>query len=279
MAYVSKMTAGGVSADIRDRTTHGNITEAGAIGTSAGLPVMTGTDGVLEAIPVNAALENLGAAGNRNLLDNWDFRNPVNQRGVSGETGTGAGYIIDRWKKAHGTVSMSENGITLSSVSDTTSYGNFNQVVPVNFNGETVTISVMVDGIVYSNTGQLTGSTTSGIQAYFPDSATRWGYIRCTKPSNAEYHSAEVIFYSGGIGHTINAVKLEYGPVSTLENDPPMDYAAELLKCQRYYQIYSSSDARPSTGIDCRPVMRISNPTQGTVSIDGTTYYYNSADY
>ena len=34
----------------------------------------------------------------------------------------------------------------------------------------------------------------------------------------------------------IRAAKLELGTVSTLANDPPMDFGAELLKCQRYFR-------------------------------------------
>ena len=32
----------------------------------------------------------------------------------------------------------------------------------------------------------------------------------------------------------LRRVKLELGPVSTLQNDPPQDYGEELRKCQRY---------------------------------------------
>ena len=49
---------------------------------------------------------------NSNLLDNWDFTNPVNQRNASG-TISSAGYFIDRWELISGSVTLSANGIVL----------------------------------------------------------------------------------------------------------------------------------------------------------------------
>ena len=54
------------------------------------------------------------------------------------------------------------------------------------------------------------------------------------------------------------------------------DYGETLAQCQAEYQLYSSAEARPAKAIDCRPVMR-GDPTQGTIIIDGQTYYYNDA--
>lgn len=54
-----------------------------------------------------------GAGYAYNLLDNSNFRNPVNQRGVSG-TISDAGYFLDRWKLVSGSVSIGSDGITLN---------------------------------------------------------------------------------------------------------------------------------------------------------------------
>lgn len=48
-----------------------------------------------------------------NLLDNSNFRNPVNQRGVSGTIST-AGYFIDRWKLVSGSVTIGADGLMLN---------------------------------------------------------------------------------------------------------------------------------------------------------------------
>lgn len=61
-------------------------------------------------------LSELVAAGivkGANLLHNWYFPNPVNQRGVSGTIST-AGYFIDRWNLTSGTVALTANGLTLN---------------------------------------------------------------------------------------------------------------------------------------------------------------------
>lgn len=50
---------------------------------------------------------------NPNLLDNWYFGNPVNQRNVSG-TIDAVGYFLDRWKLVSGSVTIGSNGITLN---------------------------------------------------------------------------------------------------------------------------------------------------------------------
>jgi hypothetical protein len=52
-------------------------------------------------------------AARPNLLDNSNFLNPVNQRGVSG-TITKTGYFIDRWYLNNGSVTLSSSGLALT---------------------------------------------------------------------------------------------------------------------------------------------------------------------
>ena len=54
-----------------------------------------------------------GAVCNPNLLDNWCFVNPVNQRGASGTIST-AGYFFDRWKLVSGSVTINSGAIVLN---------------------------------------------------------------------------------------------------------------------------------------------------------------------
>ena len=86
-------------------------------------------------------------------------------------------------------------------------------------------------------------------------------------------------------GLYIKAIKLELGEQQTLAhqengawvlNELP-DYGGELLRCQRYYQVYTTAAARPAKALDCRPVMR-TDPVQSTVSVGGATLYANSAE-
>mgnify|MGYP006381865167 CR=1 FL=1 len=50
---------------------------------------------------------------NPNLLHNWYFGNPINQRKVSG-TISDAGYFLDRWKLTSGSVTINTDSITLN---------------------------------------------------------------------------------------------------------------------------------------------------------------------
>ena len=85
---------------------------------------------------------------------------------------------------------------------------------------------------------------------------------------------------------TIKAAKLELGSQQALAhqdtngnwvlNEIP-DYGEQLAKCQRYFQLYSSADLRPAKAVDCRPTMR-ADPSQSTIVVNSTTYYYNTAD-
>ena len=86
-------------------------------------------------------------------------------------------------------------------------------------------------------------------------------------------------------GETIFAAKLELSDRQTLAhqegdkwvlNEVP-NYGEQLARCQRYYQLYSAAEQRPAKAVDCRPTMR-ADPSQGTITIDGTTYYYNTAN-
>lgn len=49
-----------------------------------------------------------------NLLHNWYFPRPVNQRLVSGTFSTAGAYFLDRWKLVSGTVTINSDGITLN---------------------------------------------------------------------------------------------------------------------------------------------------------------------
>ena len=81
-----------------DLVSDGNLNELeGRIGDSLTLPVLA-ADGVIKGV---------------NLLHNWYFPNPVNQRSVSG-TISAAGYFIDRWILASGSVTLTANGLTLN---------------------------------------------------------------------------------------------------------------------------------------------------------------------
>lgn len=93
---------------------------------------------------------------NSNLLHNWYFQNPVNQRGVSGTIST-TGYFIDRWHLTSGSVTLTANGLTLN--------GTITQILEYAV-GTDVTASVsMYSGtatISYNNSTKTVTITSSG---------------------------------------------------------------------------------------------------------------------
>lgn len=170
---------------------------------------------------------------NPNLLDNWYFVDPVNQRGRKEYTETG--YTIDRWaiseqgvvKIGNGCIEIIGNGQgTLSLVQP------FERTLDA---GVVYTISVLTNEY-----GLLTASGTSTdgkIWAYDPDKNIQF-FV------DSQTNSKAMFFISNNTTVHITACKLERGDTQTLAhkegnawvlNEVP-DYATELAKCQRYYQ-------------------------------------------
>ena len=89
----------------------GNITADGKVGTTADLTLMTGAGGLVVARTMAEAIA-IWKFTNPNLLHNWDFRNPVNQREVSGAISTGAEFY-DRWIRLSGTVTTNAAYLTI----------------------------------------------------------------------------------------------------------------------------------------------------------------------
>lgn len=149
---------------------------------------------------VLAALNN---KPNRNLLDNWYFMNPVNQRGVSG-TISEAGYFIDRWKLVSGSVTLTSTGITIN--------GTISQVLE-NAAGTNVTASAL---------------TTTGIVSVSYDNSSKTFTITGTGQTfvatKLELGSQQTLAHQDEDGNWVL-------------NEIP-DYGEELAKCQRYYRRY-----------------------------------------
>lgn len=165
--------------------------------------------------------------GNDNLLDNWDFRAPINQRGVTTHWAAKQ-YGLDRWILDIGTCIVGSGGITLNSVLAQRMEA-LGATWPLN--GRVMTVSIMLaDGTIQS--GQLVPSGTQTVTAQI-------GGITVGMYNEAQ--SWKVLnLNTNGVTITIAAVKLELGTVGTLAQDPPMDYGAELLRCLRYALAYDT---------------------------------------
>lgn len=160
-----------------------------------------------------------------NLLDNSDFRNPVNQRGKTSYTD--AGYSIDRWmvETSNVTLAISNGYIT---VTMGTGYGGIIQNLE-NYDrlkSKVATIAVNIDGAIYVQhfeIGGLAGGLRFGntaITFYSIDGAN----ILFRIGENSSVNIYWVALYEG-----------EY-TAETLPEYHPKGYGVELEECQRYYQ-------------------------------------------
>ena len=229
-----------------------------------------------------AALVNLGAGVRPNLVENWDFRSPINQRGIKDTIVQNGQYILDRWRVVYDSGASpkfdSQNGRI--SLDNSGGSGNlfFEHSVELKSidESEQYIISILCDSGLYSSDIKADEN-----RIYIQNSP-----FNCVIQRQSNKYNVQIGVSTGSVEQVIS-VKLERGISQTLAykksdtvwgliHQPESDYSTQLLKCQRYYQLYSSAENRPSKAADCRPVMRI-DPTQGTIVIDGVTYYYNDA--
>ena len=217
---------------------------------------------------------------NPNLLDNWYFANPVNQRGQTTYTTSSDGYTIDRWMKSAGTLNIEDGYISAS----LTNWGSIVQNIEPNLfkalAGKTLTFSVL------HKNGQLKKTT------FTPDS--NYTSTDIWKGFGGEYGT---MIYRWSDGHPnltyansqngeLVAIKLELGDNQTLAhqdengvwqlNEIP-DYGEQLARCQRYFQTFATESLRHTNALDFRPVMR-TTPALSTITVGGKTLYTASAD-
>ena len=174
------------------------------------------------ADPTDPYANNGFGRSNENLLDNWCFINPVNQRGWTSGTANNV-YTIDRWKTSANssyTVAVNSGYVTVT--------GLFYQKVERKFRtGTPLTISYMLNdgsivtktGTVPSSDGYAVGNAAFGFY-YRPSTGIGDFQIQCS-------------------AYNLVACKLELGTVSTLANDVPPDYGTELAKCMRYFRRFA----------------------------------------
>ena len=197
---------------------------------------------------------------NRNLLDNWYFGAPVNQRGKT--VYSGAGYGIDRWKAEavtpnvttikDGYIELSQNALIEQILEE-----------PYSLCEKQVTISALTATGLYFATATvpskdelsaITADENIGVK-YFAVNGNNTGYV-CLQHSKE--HATKVMLRAFD-GYTVGviAVKLEIGSQQTLAhqengvwvlNELP-DYGEELTKCMRYLQIISTPYDTSGNGV------------------------------
>lgn len=221
----------------------------------------------------------------RNLLDNWYFANPVNQRGKTEYIKTG-NYCIDRWISGADTAKLENDGLLITAPSSGII---FRQAIekPERFSGKTVTLSIDATVII----GNWYLSDVYNFSAQHANYRINNGVTSWTFPVNSQSslgNASGVGFWASSVNAQIKvrSIKLELGSQQTLAhqdadgnwvlNEIP-DYGEQLARCQRYYQIFATQSLRPANKDDFRPVMR-TTPALSTITIGSTTYYTASAE-
>lgn len=228
---------------------------------------------------IDERLERAGNVSNPNLLDNWYFGNPVNQRGQNEYTNIGSySYGIDRWI-CRG-IALSDTGITF------TENGSFmDQILElakkVALSGKAVTASVLLDSgeLVY---GTLQYESSVSEQKFF---AT--GNIQLVLLANGI-----IRLYSIG-NYTAVAVKLELGSQQTLAhqdadgkwvlNEIP-DYGEQLRRCQYYFRFFGEDIEIPCSNNGAGSYMEGTLPLtmrsgSGAISYGNSNLFFGNGTY
>ena len=186
------------------------------------------------AVGLQTVGEYFAAYEKRNMLDNADFRNPVNQRAES-EYSVSRKYTLDRWAlyTSCGSVRRNSGYVTLSCTN-----GAAYMIQPMRLTGlagRAVTLSVQL----LAGSGKIGVFANSDIYSVVsPTSKAVSGggvhSVTAVVPSNASGFLCAYI--SCATGETLNIARamLEYGDESTLAQSAPGNYDAELLACIRY---------------------------------------------
>lgn len=188
------------------------------------------------------------AMSNPNMLINWYFADPINQRRKSEYSSSG--YTVDRWYKQ---VNLSYDVSTqlLSSDANTANTAFYQQGEDASLIGKVCTQSVLVYGtgkfrFMRGNTNlkNLSSSLMLYTQTY-------------TVPQESRGYPIYGISLDKNTNLYLVAAKLELGDHQTLAhqdangnwvlNDPPPDKALELVKCQRYFINFKSNPSYIST--------------------------------
>lgn len=190
----------------------------------------------------------------KNELDNPDFR--VNQRGQN-EYSTG--YTVDRWYISTDKCKAAPetNGIRLTATATLTSNTHaFWQNIEFPLAPGKYTLSLKAVDVTGVWAARIRTVTAAGdyVDSYYTPRLQAGINSVTVDLSDSEYISAVSVSLNKGtqIGDslTIEWMKLENGS-ATLFVHP--DYAAELAKCQRFYQVRTTNDIDP---LDLRPSMR-----------------------
>lgn len=184
-------------------------------------------------------------ASNENILHNWYFPDPINQKNQTEYTG--AIYTIDRWH-----LLFVENGLQVDQTNKCIHLTGNSSVLCQRLDWTTVEDTTVTLSALYR--GKI-GFCYFGIPNFvYADVVNEWSIASFTYTIPAgtdlrtEYFPLLGYHAPAPTECSIRAIKLELGSVQTLAhkegdtwvlNDPPPDKALELAKCQRYQVVYN----------------------------------------
>ena len=214
----------------------------------------------------------------KNLLDNWYFLAPINQRGQTEYSNTDLVYTIDRWLCGRANLKLNPAGAFIS-----WNGSNESCCLMQRISGASLPYGTVVTASLLTNIGlqTFTCTLTSGMAAV--GGITSDGSLNILhRNGNFEF----AIQTTATEFRTLIAAKLELGSQQTLAhkegdiwvlNDPPPDPTLELLTCQRYYWqsgkpfvLCNYYDANYGLSDVNFPVQMISIPACTITSVNGT---------
>lgn len=210
---------------------------------------------------------------NENLLDNWYFigggsqlgsgRFPINQR-MQAEY-SALGYTIDRYlldiSPSSGKLLLLDDCVRIAKLNTSYDYVSMSQTLSPEINnaikGKTATFSALVRGTGRHWIAFYDSATNITLAYKIIESSPDWTLISLSTTFPSDSLNILCMIYAdndtSATGYTdVKAAKLELGPVQTLAhkdaagdwvlNDPPPNYALELVKCQWYQRGYYRAD-------------------------------------
>ena len=194
------------------------------------------------------------ARSGKNELDNPDFR--INQRGQAEYT---SGYTVDRWySPGKCSAAPISGGVKLTStVTASSTTHAFWQDFEFPLPPGKYTLSLKAADVTGVWAARIRTVTAAGdyVDSYYTPRLQAGINSVTVDLSDSEYISAVSIGFNKGneAGNSLKLAwaKLEGGSLAT--PFVPPDYAAELAKCQRFYQVRTTNDIDP---LDLRPSMR-----------------------
>lgn len=163
----------------------------------------------------NSVIVNVSPNWNDPLCINWDFSNPVNTRGQSSYQNSGMIYTLDGWQLQGGKLTLASNGVKLERyASDAMGFfmQRFKNVATSPMLNTALTLSVIIDEILYSISGQISATAASYLRMDLSDSIT----VRVYYYGSSGEIALTIDINNSDYEHIYKAIKLETGSQQTL---------------------------------------------------------------